>query len=136
MKRVQIVIVALFALALASTVASHAQTYTKHSGGSALTPEEMAKDALTKWKATLNISDQQAPGFEAVMTDSYRKMAAAKTAAGGDQAKMKASMQTIMKDRDQALSKVLTPDQMDTYRVKLAQATARAKGHSTPVKKK
>ena len=63
-------------------------------------------------------------------------MSAAKTAAAGDQAKMKASMQTIMKDRDQALSKVLTPDQMDTYRVKLGQATARARGHSTPVKKK
>jgi Spy/CpxP family protein refolding chaperone len=138
MKRIQIVFVALFALALASTVASHAQTPAKHEATSvsALTPEEMAKDALAKWKATLNLTDQQVPGFEAVMTDSYRKMQAAKTAAAGDKAKMQASMQTIMKDRDTALSKVLTPEQMDTYRVKLAQATARARGHNAPVKKK
>ena len=90
-------------------------------------PEDMAKEALAKWKTTLKITDEQAPQFESIMADSYRKMADAKTAAAGDKAKMKASMQTIMKDRDDALAKVLTPDQMKIYHEKLSKAASHAK---------
>ena len=78
-------------------------------------PEEMAKEAMAKWKKTLKLTDEQAPQFESIMTDSYQKMAAAKADAAGDKEKMKASMEQIMKDRSEALSKVLTPDQMKIY---------------------
>ena len=85
----------------------------------AKSPEDMAKEALAKWKDTLKITDEQAPKFEAAMTESYQKMAEAKTAAAGDKAKMKESMGQIMKDRDAALSQILTPEQMKTYHSKM-----------------
>lgn len=103
-------------------------------------PEEMAKDALAKWKDVLKITDEQAPQFESVMTDSYKKMADARTAAAGDKAKMKASMQSIGKERDEALAKILTPEQMKTYHAKMNEMTSSAKKHmskaSTPTASK
>ncbi len=78
-------------------------------------PEDMAKEMLPKWKKTLKLSDVQVPQFEQIMTESYQKIADAKTEAAGDKEKMKASMEQILKDREEALSKVLTPDQMKTY---------------------
>jgi len=96
----------------------------KHKGQS---PEEMAKKALDKWQKTLKITPEQAPQFESVMTDSYRKMAEAKTAAAGDKAKMKESMITIMKEREDALASVLTADQMKIYNEKIAKMASKAK---------
>jgi hypothetical protein len=86
----------------------------------------MAKQALAKWKTTLKITDEQAPQFESVMTDSYRKMAEAKTAAAGDKAKLKASMKDIMEDRSEALAKVLTPEQMEIYHKKVDKMASEA----------
>jgi Spy/CpxP family protein refolding chaperone len=90
-------------------------------------PEEMAKEALAKWKTTLKITDEQAPQFESVMTDSYKKMADAKTAAAGDKAKWKTSMTSIMKERDEALAKVLTPEQMKIYHEKASKMASHYK---------
>ena len=95
----------------------------------AKSPEDMAKTAVTKWKETLKLTDEQTPQFESVMMDSYKKMADAKTAAAGDKAKMKASMHTIMSDRDAALAKILTPDQMKIYHEKVAMMSNKAKEH-------
>src|SRR5262245_36440715 len=102
----------------------------KHTGTAAKSPEEMSKNALAKWKGVLKLTPEQEPQFESIMTDSYKKMADAKTAAAGDKAKMKASMQGIMKDRDEALAKVLTPEQMKTYRTKMSQGSAKMKAHA------
>src|SRR5262245_37256418 len=119
--------VPLVLLVLASPVlAEKGMDYGKHAGQS---PEEMAKNAVNKWKQTLKLTDAQVPQFEAVMTDSYKKMADAKTAAAGDKAKMKTSMATIMKDREEALSKVLTPDQLKTYQQKMTKMNKQAKAH-------
>jgi hypothetical protein len=40
---------------------------------------------------------------------------------------MKASMESIMKDREEALSKVLTPDQMKTYQKQVSKNVKTAK---------
>ena len=90
-------------------------------------PEDMAKQALAKWKTTLKLTDEQAPQFEQVMTDSYQKMKDAHVAAAGDKAKMKASMTQIMKDREDALAKVLTPEQMKIYREKVTKMAEHGK---------
>ena len=130
MKWVRFGAVSLFAWAIVSLPFTQATAATKSastSGATAKSPEEKAKEALAKWKTTLSITDEQAPQFESVMTDSYKKMAEAKTAAAGDKTKMKASMETIMKDRDEALAKVLTPDQMKIYHEKLSKAATHAK---------
>jgi hypothetical protein len=98
-------------------------------------PEDMAKEALAKWKTSLKLTEEQAPQFESVMTDSYTKMAAAKTEAAGDKTKMKASMEQIMKDRAEALSKVLTPDQMKTYEKQVSKNMSAAKKHMAAASK-
>jgi hypothetical protein len=96
---------------------------------SAKTPDEMAKEALAKWKTTLKLTDEQQPKFEAAMMTSYQKMADAKTAAAGDKAKMKASMTDIMKERDESLESILTPEQMKTYKAKMAEMHKKAEEH-------
>ena len=126
MRWVRYSLIALLALAPASMLFTHVPA-AEAKGTSAKTPEEMAKQALAKWKSTLKITDEQAPQFEQVMTDSYRKMADAKTAAAGDKTKLKASMKDIMEDRDEALAKVLTPEQMDTYHKKVEKMASQAK---------
>jgi Spy/CpxP family protein refolding chaperone len=93
------------------------------------TPEEKAQAALAKWKTTLNLTAAQEPQFESIMTASYRKMAEAKTSAAGDKTKMKASMATLMKERQQALSKVLTPEQMKTYEAEVAKSAKKHMEH-------
>jgi Spy/CpxP family protein refolding chaperone len=95
----------------------------------AKSPEEMAKTALAKWKDTLKLTDEQAPKFEAVMMTSYQKMADAKTAAAGDKAKLKASMTDIFKERDASVEQILTPEQMKTYRAKMAEMSKKGTEH-------
>ena len=121
MRWARLISVPLLLLAFASTV------FAQESGmdstakaapaksSSAKSPEERAKEQLAKWKTTLKLSEVQVPQFESIMTDSYQKMADAKKEAAGDKEKLKASTEQILKDRQEALSKVLTPDQMKTY---------------------
>ena len=123
MKWFRLALIPLLLLAFVSTAVAKGASTTPKS------PEEMAKEALAKWKTTLKLTDEQAPQFESVMTDSYTKMAAAKTEAAGDKAKMKASMDQILKDRSDALAKVLTPDQMKTYEKQVTKNVSAAKKH-------
>ena len=136
MKWVRLAVIPLLLVAFASTVAAQGASTTEGTAKSApkkastaKSPEEMAKEALAKWKTTLKLTDEQAPQFESIMTDSYTKMAAAHTEAAGDKAKLKASMEQLMKDRADALSKVLTPDQMKTYEAQVNKNMKTAKSH-------
>ena len=112
----------LIAAFASSAIAGASSTATK-------SPEERAKEALAKWKTTLKLTEEQAPQFESIMTDSYTKMAAAKTDAAGDKTKMKTSMDQILKDREAALAKVLTPDQLKTYEKQVTKNVSTAKKH-------
>jgi Spy/CpxP family protein refolding chaperone len=133
MKLVRLLLVPALLVAFASTALAQAASTdntTKAAPAKATkSPEEMAKEALAKWKTTLKLTDEQAPQFESIMTDSYQKMADAKKEAAGDKTKMKASMETIMNDRKEALAKVLTPDQMKTYEKQASKNVSTAKKH-------
>ena len=132
MRWVRFVLVLLIAFAPASLLVTQVKADEAKSAAAAeKSPEEMAKQALAKWKGVLKLTDEQTPQFESIMTDSYKKMADAKTEAAGDKAKMKASMETIMKDREEALSKVLTPEQMKTYQKQVSKNMKTAKKHAS-----
>jgi len=139
MKWVRFGLVPLLVLALASMALAQATTDAKpaaaKSASTAKSPEDMAKQALAKWKTALKLTPEQEPQFTQVMTDSYQKMADAKTAAAGDKAKMKESMAGIMKDRDEALEKILTPDQMKIYTAKMAKMSSKAHEHMSKAEK-
>jgi uncharacterized protein YaaR (DUF327 family) len=138
MKWIRLAVIPLLMLALASTAfaqAASTDAAAKTATKAMKSPEDMAKEALAKWKTTLKLTEEQAPQFESIMTDSYTKMAAAKTEAAGDKAKMKASMEQIMKDRSEALSKVLTPDQMKTYEKQVSKNVSAAKKHMAAASK-
>jgi hypothetical protein len=83
--------------------------------------EDMAKAATEKWKSILNLSDEQAAKFQNVSLDTQKKLAEAKTAAGGDKAKFTESAKSIWQDHDAQLERILTPEQMKTYREKSAE---------------
>jgi Spy/CpxP family protein refolding chaperone len=123
MKWVRYGLLPLLVLALVSAAPAMAK------GKSGKSPEEMAKTALAKWKGVLKLTPEQEPQFESVMTASYTKMAEAKTAAAGDKAKMKESMQSILTERSEDLSKFLTPDQMTIYHQKIDKISSKAKEH-------
>ena len=125
MNSVRLVLLPLLLVAFATAPVAMAATST--SAKSAKTPEEKATEALAKWKTALKLTDEQAPQFESIMKDSYQKMADAKKDAAGDKAKMKASMEQIMKDRHDALSKLLTPEQMKTYEAQVNKNMSTAK---------
>ena len=125
MKSVRLVLLPLLLVAFATAPVAMAATST--SAKSAKTPEEKATEALAKWKTALKLTDEQAPLFESIMKDSYQKMSDAKKDAAGDKAKMKASMEQIMKDRHDALSKLLTPEQMKTYEAQVNKNMSTAK---------
>jgi len=130
MRWFRVVLIPLLMVAFVSAVhAPVASAATASTTKAAKTPDEMANEALAKWKTALKLTDEQSPQFESIMKDSYQKMADAKKASGGDKAKMKTSMQTIMSDRDAALAKVLTPDQMKTYQAKMKEMSGKAKEH-------
>src|SRR5262245_47193628 len=133
MKWARLILVPLFLFAFASYAfaQSDATSSPEKSASTkpAKTPEEKAQEALAKWKTTLKLTTEQEPQFESIMTDSYKKMAEAKTEAAGDKAKMKASMASIMKEREEALSKVLTPEQMKTYDAQVTKNVKTAKHH-------
>ena len=125
MKWVRFGLLPLVVLALVSAAPAMAKGH----GKSEKSPEDMAKTAVAKWKGVLKLTPEQEPQFESVMTDSYRKMAEAKTAAAGDKTKMKESMQSILSERSEDLTKFLTPDQMNTYHQKIDKMSAKAKEH-------
>jgi hypothetical protein len=139
MKWVRFGLVPLLVLALASMALAQATTDAKpaaaKSAAAGKSPEDMAKQALAKWKSVLKLTPEQEPQFTQVMTDSYQKMADAKTAAAGDKAKMKESMTTIMSDRDAALEKILTPDQMKIYHEKMTKMASEAHKHMSKTEK-
>ena len=129
--RLVLVPLLLFAFASYSYAQSEATSTPEKSSAAkpAKTPEEKAQEALTKWKSTLKLTAEQEPQFESIMTDSYKKMAEAKTEAAGDKVKMKASMETIMKERQEALSKVLTAEQLKTYEAQVSKNAKTMKHH-------
>jgi hypothetical protein len=90
-------------------------------------PQDLAMEALARWKTTLKITDAQTPRFESIMIDSYRNMARAKAAAGDDKAKLRESVLSVFKERETALAQVLTSEQMTLYRQHVHHAAQYAK---------
>lgn len=97
---------------------------------SARSPRDVAMEALARWKTTLAITDDQAPRFESVMIDSYRRMAQAKAGAAGDKQKLHDSVMAVFTEREQALTKVLTPEQMKLYHQHVHHAASVVKAYA------
>ena len=136
MKWIRFGLVSLFVLGMSTAAMADEKTDAKPAAGKSNasakwngSPEDMAKSSLAKWKGVLKLTPEQQPQFESAMKDSYEKMAEARKDAAGDKAKMKASMESIMSDRETALGKILTPDQMKTYQEKMKKMSGKAKEH-------
>lgn len=89
-------------------------------------PEEMAKWIAARWKPILTLTDEQAARFEAVALETEKKTAAARTAAGGDWAKFREAMRPILEERNSAVAKILTPEQLKKYEDAMALARRKA----------
>jgi len=136
MKWIRFGLVSLFVLGLSTAAMADEKTDAKPAAGKSNasakwngSPEDMAKNAVAKWKDTLKLTPEQTPQFESVMKDSYEKMAEDRKDAAGDKTKMKAAMEKNMSDREAALAKILTPDQMKIYQAKMKEMAGKAKEH-------
>jgi hypothetical protein len=89
-------------------------------------PEEMAKWIAARWKPILELSDEQTTRFEAAALESEKRTATARTAAGGDWAKFRELMRPVLADRNEAVAKILTPEQMKKYEAAMAEARKKA----------
>ena len=92
-------------------------------------PMDVAKEVIARWKVTLKITDEQAPMFESVLMNSFRQMARAKAAAAGDKTKTYEAVLAVFREREAALAKVLTPEQMEVYLNNVHHGVSYAKKH-------
>jgi hypothetical protein len=92
----------------------------------ARSPEEIAKSTAARWKPILGLSDEQTVQFEAISLTAEKKTVEAKAASGADKEKLREAMRPILKERNAAVEKVLTPGQMQKYEAAMALARKKA----------
>ena len=85
---------------------SHAQ-----GGGMRKSPEDRAKDLQTQLKLT----DDQTTKITAIYKAQATKMDSVRTAANGDRQAMRSAMMPLMKDTNDKVKAILTPDQATAY---------------------
>ena len=113
MKRIMFFTVCLFVIA--TTAFAQQQR-----GG---TPEENAKRQTERLTTELKLTAQQVPQVEAVNLSMAKERAQLMEKAGGNFASVQDDMQKLNAKTEEALSKILTKEQLDAY--KQLQATQR-----------
>jgi protein CpxP len=88
------------------TAVSHAQ-----GGGMRRSPEERAKQLQTQ----LSLNDDQTTKITAIYKAQAAKMDSVRTAANGDRQAMMQAMMPMMKDTNDKIKVLLTPDQATAY---------------------
>ena len=80
-------------------------------GGMRRSPEDRAKDLQTQLKLT----DDQTTKITAVYKAQATKMDSVRTAANGDRDAMRSAMMPLIKDTNDKVKAILTPDQATAY---------------------
>jgi protein CpxP len=80
-------------------------------GGMRRSPEDRAKDLQTQLKLT----DDQTTKITAIYKAQAAKMDSVRTAANGDRDAMRSAMMPLMKDSNDKIKAILTPDQATAY---------------------
>ena len=80
-------------------------------GGMRRSPEDRAKDLQTQLKLT----DDQTTKITAIYKAQATKMDSVRTAANGDRQAMRSAMMPLMKDTNDKVKAILTPDQATAY---------------------
>jgi len=90
-------------------------------GGMRRSPEDRAKDLQTQLKLT----DDQTTKITAVYKAQAVKMDSVRTAANGDRQAMRSAMMPLMKDTNNKIKAILTPEQATAYQKMLDEMRAR-----------
>ena len=80
-------------------------------GGMRRSPEDRAKDLQTQ----LKLNDDQTTKITAIYKAQATKMDSVRTAANGDRQAMRSAMMPLMKDTNDKIKAILTPDQATAY---------------------
>ena len=80
-------------------------------GGMRRSPEDRAKDLQTQLKLT----DDQTTKITAIYKVQATKMDSVRTAANGDRQAMRSAMMPLMKDTNDKIKAILTPEQATAY---------------------
>ena len=80
-------------------------------GGQRMSPEDRAKQMQTQLKLT----DDQTAKVTAILKVQATKMDSVRTAANGDRQAMRSAMMPLMKDTNDKIKAILTPEQATAY---------------------
>jgi len=80
-------------------------------GGMRRSPEDRAKDLQTQ----LKLNDDQTTKITAIYKAQATKMDSVRTAANGDRQAVRSAMMPLMKDTNDKIKAILTPDQATAY---------------------
>ena len=99
-----------------------ATTFAQRPGGpGGGTPEEMAKQQTERMTTELKLTTEQVPQIEAINLSMAKERTQMMEKAGGDFSAIREDMQKLNEKTTEALSKVLTAEQMETYQNSAAQ---------------
>jgi len=87
-------------------------------GRQRIKPEERAKQTTEWMKAELKLTPEQVVEVDSINLAHAKAQQALFNEAKGDRSKNREKMTALVKERDEAFSKVLTKEQMDLYKKK------------------
>ncbi len=87
-------------------------------GGQRMSVEDRAKRTTEWMKTELKLADQQVTPVDSINLLFAKAQQRLFQAAEGDRDKVREQMTALEKEKENALSKVLTPDQLETYKKK------------------
>ncbi len=81
-----------------------------------MTPEQKVQNQLDKMKAELSLTDDQAAKIKPILSNRQAQMMQLRNA-GADPETMKAQRKTIMQDSEKQIAGILTPEQLQKYKI-------------------
>jgi protein CpxP len=118
-------IILTVAIAVTALTASYAQKGNK----AELTPEQKAEKMATKLKTKLSLTDEQKTKVYQVEVDRMKKAEEWHKANKEAMSSKKEERQAFMKQNDEKLEKILTPDQKKAYEAMREQRKSEMKNH-------
>ncbi len=118
----------LFILLLSVSTMITAQRPQGGQGGQRMTVEERAKQT-TKWmESELKLTKNQVAPVDSINLVFAKAQQALFQSAEGDREKIREAMTALEKEKETAFSKVLTPEQLETYKEKVKELMNRRRG--------
>ena len=126
MKRIYFLVIVLLATSFAFAQRPQGgQGNRGQGGGRQFSAEEIAQRQTDWMKKDLNLTEDQVAPVDSINSVYAKAQVALRQSASGDRQSMRTAMQELAAQKEEALSSVLTKDQMDLYKQRMQQMMER-----------